>query len=362
MVAGRFVNGYATNDWILGYLFRATSGGVMRVAGLSEVQIPTIENFNVTNDVPGHMAYRAKMPILLRKVGWEVESDEFAEIEDPDPDNHERRQRELINEIEEARRQLDEKPEKKGFLARFSRKKAAQKKSWETYDDTSTRIDPAKDPEKIVHENSNVMFDVEAIRKEALELALKNPSDIEEIKAHMQVREIPSTLPPMKITSPGRSSGTPKESGATGSNSDLTRGKLRHTQSYNGSGGWGLSNGSGYNSPNHGQQSGYNSPRHSTTTRLGESPYAPAGDSHITMSFEGSPKKHNASDRPWTSSNDVAERPALDRSATTSASYSAVALGAGAGAAGTAVASGSNPWADEEEEFGKEKEVEMSFE
>jgi hypothetical protein len=363
IVAGRFVNAYATNDWILGYLFRATSGGVMRVAGLSEVQIPTIENFNVTNDVPGHMAYRAKMPILLRKVGWEVESDEFAEIEDPDPDNHERRQRELINEIEEARRQLDEKPEKKGFLARFSRKKAAQKKSWETYDDASTRIDPAKDPEKIVHENSNVMFDVEAIRREAMELALKNPSDIEEIKAHMQVREIQSTLPPMKITSPGHK---PRELAASGSAPDLSRASLRHTQSYNGSAGWGPSNGSGYSTPHHDSQSGYTSPRYGTP-KLGESPYAPAGDPQVTMSFENSPKKHAYNDKPWTSSNDVAERPTLERSATTSHSYSAVALGAGAGAAanlgvGVAAASSSNPWADDEDEFGKEKEVEMSFE
>jgi hypothetical protein len=365
VVSGRFVNGYATNDWILGYLFRATSGGVMRVAGLSEVQIPTIENFNVTNDVPGHMAYRAKMPILLRKVGWEVESDEFAEIEDPDPDNHERRQRELINEIEEARRQLDEKPEKKGFLARFSRKKAAQKKSWETYDESSTRIDPSKDPEKIVNENSNVMFDVEAIRKEALELALKNPSDIEEIKAHMQVREIQSTLPPMKITSPGHA---PREFSASGSAPDLSRATLRHTQSYSGSAGWGPSNGSGsgYNSPHHDSQNGYNSPRYSTP-KLGESPYAaPADDPHVTMSFESSPpKKHAYNDKPWGSSNDVAERPPLERSATTSHSYGAVGLGAGVGAAAglgvAAAASGSNPWADDEE-FGLEKEVEMSFE
>lgn len=35
VVSGRFVNGYATNDWILGYLFRATSGGIMRVSGLA---------------------------------------------------------------------------------------------------------------------------------------------------------------------------------------------------------------------------------------------------------------------------------------------------------------------------------------
>ena len=38
VVSGRFVNGYATNDWILGYLFRATSGGIMKVAGLAAVE------------------------------------------------------------------------------------------------------------------------------------------------------------------------------------------------------------------------------------------------------------------------------------------------------------------------------------
>jgi hypothetical protein len=354
---------------------------VMRVAGLSEVQIPTIENFNVTNEVPGHMAYRAKMPILLRKVGWEVVSDEFTEIEDPDPDNHERRQRELINEIEEARRQLDEKPEKKGFLSRFSRKKAAQKKSWETYDETSTRvdprIDPSKDPEKIIHENSNVMFDVEAIRKEALELARKNPSDIEEIKAHMQVREIQTTLPPMKITSPGRgeASSSSRNSNSNHNSTDQPRGTLRHAQSYSGSGSWGPPlpghSGSGYNSPS----TGYTSPRHT-----GESPYyAPTSDSsQVTMSFESSPHKpshsnHGSSsntNNEWASSSTsvAAERPSLGRSAATTPSYGSVGAGVGVGAAVGAGAgvvasgSGSNPWADDDEEFGKEKEVEMSFE
>ncbi|KAK4989845.1 hypothetical protein LTR28_001544, partial [Elasticomyces elasticus] len=123
VVSGRFVNGYATNDWILGYLFRATSGGVMRVAGLAPVEIPGIENTNVTELVPGHMAYRGAMPKLLRHVGWAVESDEFTEIEDPDPENHEKRQRELINEIEEARKQLEKKPEKKGIRGWLSKNK-----------------------------------------------------------------------------------------------------------------------------------------------------------------------------------------------------------------------------------------------
>jgi hypothetical protein len=92
-----------------GYLFRATSGGVMRVSGLTQIQVPTIENVNVTELVPGHMVYRTAMPKLLREVGWEVEADEFTEIEDPDPENHEKRQRELINEIEEARKELEKK-------------------------------------------------------------------------------------------------------------------------------------------------------------------------------------------------------------------------------------------------------------
>jgi len=110
VVAGRFVNGYATNDWILGYLFRLTSGGISRVAGLAPVEgIPGIENVDVTDIVPGHMAYRTAMPRLLREVGWMVESDEFTEIEDPDPENHQKRQRELINEIEEARKEFEKK-------------------------------------------------------------------------------------------------------------------------------------------------------------------------------------------------------------------------------------------------------------
>ena len=84
----------------------------MRVAGLAPVLVSGVENINVTDLVPGHMAYRAAMPRLLREVGWIVESDEFTEIEDPDPENHEKRQRELINEIEEARKELEKKPEK----------------------------------------------------------------------------------------------------------------------------------------------------------------------------------------------------------------------------------------------------------
>ncbi|KAH9815667.1 putative membrane protein [Teratosphaeria destructans] len=204
VVSGRFVNGYATNDWILAYLFRATSGGIMRIAGLATVNVAGIENVNVTHDVPGHMAYRGMMPTLLHDVGWMVDSVEFTEIEDPDPDNHEKRQRELILEIEEARREMDEKPEKKGWKSIFSRKKAAQKKGWETYDERQTHIlegQDAQESERVAAEQSNVMFDIDAVRREALSLAMEGGADLEEIKAHLSIREVESTLPALKIES-----------------------------------------------------------------------------------------------------------------------------------------------------------------
>jgi Protein of unknown function (DUF726) len=174
----------------LGYLFRATSGGVRRVAGLAPVEIPGIENYNVTEWVPGHMSYRAAMPRLLREVGWIVESDEFTEIEDPDPENHEKRQRELINEIEEARKQLEEKPAKNRFgINLWKRKKAVEKKDWEMYDE-KLREGSEENKDALEGKASGVLFDIDALRAEVAELAAQG----------IIVKELPeSTLPPMKL-------------------------------------------------------------------------------------------------------------------------------------------------------------------
>lgn len=74
-------------------MFRATSGGIGRVAGLAPIEdIEGVENVNVTDLVEGHMAYRQAIPKLLRRVGWIVVDDEFQEIEEPVsyiPDSHE---------------------------------------------------------------------------------------------------------------------------------------------------------------------------------------------------------------------------------------------------------------------------------
>ena len=59
VVSGRFVNGYARNDWVLNYLFRATSGGLNTVAGLRPVQnVPGLENVDVVVGDVGQNLYR----------------------------------------------------------------------------------------------------------------------------------------------------------------------------------------------------------------------------------------------------------------------------------------------------------------
>ena len=155
------------------------------MAGLAAIDsVPGLENIDVTTFVPGHMAYRTSMPRLLRFVGWEVGSDEFAEISDPDPDNHEGRQRELIREIEDARKEAQEKPGKRRF-GFWKRGKLAEKKSWEMYDEKLGEMDQQSSGTGD-HLNSGVLFDVEAIKRE-LE------------SEHIEVRQLESTLPPMQI-------------------------------------------------------------------------------------------------------------------------------------------------------------------
>ncbi|KAK3335566.1 hypothetical protein B0T19DRAFT_436408 [Cercophora scortea] len=200
VVAGRFVNGYNRNDWILGYLFRLTNGGIRRVAGLAAIEgIEGLENMDVSEFVVGHMDYRTAMPRLLRECGWSVESDEFTEIEDPDPEKHQERQRELINEIEEARKELEKegKGEKKGVFSIFKKKKALQKQEWEVYEDSHKSGATGGKTEDKEGNNHGVLFDVDAIRAElAKEKQNKDGSIDEEL---FQVREIKSTLPPMKL-------------------------------------------------------------------------------------------------------------------------------------------------------------------
>lgn len=136
VVSGRFVNGYSRKDWILGYLFRATGGGINTVAGLTALEnVHGIENLDCTDLVEGHMSYRKAIPKILKRLEWEVLGEEFAEIEEPDPEQKERT-RKLMNDFDEARakmmkeRELNDKEErkKKGWKSWF---KPKRKEWWE---------------------------------------------------------------------------------------------------------------------------------------------------------------------------------------------------------------------------------------
>lgn len=83
VVAGRFVNGFARNDWILGYLFRATTGGINTVAGMRPVDhVPGLENVDLTDKIAGHLSYRVYMPLILDQLGFAVSADFFDEPEE----------------------------------------------------------------------------------------------------------------------------------------------------------------------------------------------------------------------------------------------------------------------------------------
>ena len=125
VVSGRFVNGYSSSDWILGYLFRATTGGLSTVAGLRPVEnIPDLENVDLTEVVHGHMAYRSSMPLILKHLGFRVTSDSFDE---PEEDDAERPDREVLTQEEEERRASER--EKKRNRWWNKRKKAAPAKT-----------------------------------------------------------------------------------------------------------------------------------------------------------------------------------------------------------------------------------------
>ncbi|KAG2364790.1 hypothetical protein BDR07DRAFT_1278818 [Suillus spraguei] len=85
VVSGRFVNAFAKHDWVLNYLFRATSGGLNTVAGLRPIEnVPGLENVDVTDKISGHMSYRAFMPLILDQLGFPVSCDYFDEPVEPE--------------------------------------------------------------------------------------------------------------------------------------------------------------------------------------------------------------------------------------------------------------------------------------
>jgi len=78
-VSGRLVNVYSKNDYLLGFLHRASSLQY-GVAGLTPVSgLLGVENVDVSETVSGHLRYRYLIGSILQKIGFEdIDKDEVA--------------------------------------------------------------------------------------------------------------------------------------------------------------------------------------------------------------------------------------------------------------------------------------------
>lgn len=86
MVAGRFVNAYSISDWTLGIAFRASllSQGL---GGIQPVDVPGIENVDVTQLVEGHSSYLWKTKQILEQLELDSYYPVFRTTLKPQEDN-----------------------------------------------------------------------------------------------------------------------------------------------------------------------------------------------------------------------------------------------------------------------------------
>jgi hypothetical protein len=188
VVSGRFVNAYATNDWLLAYLFRASHAGMATVAGLRPVDgVHGIENVDVSEIVVGHMSYRKCMPQLLQKLGFRTTADHFDEPDDMDMEAPER---EVVTPEEEERRSLEKVKKKKSSFG-FGRRKKASKESSADQTSSSSPVTPADSKDEEDDDlPPRVEFDEESSSAEK-DAAAEEPSKEPEVQ-----KAVPSTTSP----------------------------------------------------------------------------------------------------------------------------------------------------------------------
>ncbi|EKX72753.1 hypothetical protein BEWA_013120 [Theileria equi strain WA] len=69
VVAGRLLNVYSANDWVLGFLYRYVN---MNIAGLQAVPCPGVENWDVSSLVSLHTDYLGKIHTIFSYIGVNI--------------------------------------------------------------------------------------------------------------------------------------------------------------------------------------------------------------------------------------------------------------------------------------------------
>jgi hypothetical protein len=128
VVSGRVVNGYLNNDWLLSFLYRASAAFYSDVAGLTPVKdVAGVENVCLDDVITGHMEYRAGMPKILKRCGFQVDQEFFEDEDDEEEKERAAKEAERLRLKEEKVRQKQEEYEEK----ERKRKEAAAAKSAE---------------------------------------------------------------------------------------------------------------------------------------------------------------------------------------------------------------------------------------
>lgn len=112
VVAGRIFNVYSENDYILGFLYRATSLQ-FGIAGLQPVKgVPGLENLDLSDEVAGHLRYPGLISQILTRCGFPDVKGDSGDIEQ-DEDIVRKQRGELDNdEVPDEARAIKEEDQK----------------------------------------------------------------------------------------------------------------------------------------------------------------------------------------------------------------------------------------------------------
>ena len=217
VVSGTIFNGYNPNDTVLNVLYRATTTSYSYVVGLSPQSYPGIENVDLSEMINGHMEYGTKVPIVLRHMGFEIDSETF---EDQDAENLRYQSEEEKSKQQQKELEIQEKLNRKlqleeERLAELEKKQAAKQRAIE-----QKRLLKEADQamKKRRDEEIKRRKELEAARKARAELKANTQNTIavddlatEELRHMQQVqqmmneywnpRELETTLPPLVIDS-----------------------------------------------------------------------------------------------------------------------------------------------------------------
>lgn len=186
---------------LLGVIYRTSMQSYEHVAGLSEIKdVPGIENYNLSDIVNGHMEYQSKLPKILKRIGFEVNSETF-EDQDTELANfkaEKEAEKQKLKEMREAEKTEGQKQREAEKLKLQQLKEAELEKKRlanEMAASEKKRLAEAAKPSTNVAMNIHLEDDLAAEE-------LRQMGEMESIMSdYWKPREITSTLPPLIIDS-----------------------------------------------------------------------------------------------------------------------------------------------------------------